>query len=109
MKERAVRLIATYLSKRPLGRIVRVKRLDDDEYLIAVEDVRDGRTHLMICPDDLETWLTSFKQGQCPPVEAALCDRCDEAHADRDADGELFRNCIACQVELVTVAIEEAA
>ncbi len=46
MKQRGVTIIATYLAKRPLGRLVQVRKVGDDDYMLAIEDVRDGRTHL---------------------------------------------------------------
>jgi hypothetical protein len=30
----------------------------------------------------------------------------DRIHGDRDYDGELFRNCVSCQAELVEVKLE---
>jgi hypothetical protein len=36
----------------------------------------------------------------------AICGVCEHVHTDRDLDGELFPNCIRCQVELVEVYAE---
>lgn len=109
MKQRAVALVADYLSKRPQGRIVRVKRVAEDDYLMAIEDRRDGRVQLIESVADLDAWIRSFDLGCCLEPKGALCGVCDRIHTDRDIDGELFRNCIGCQVELLEVAAELAS
>ncbi len=106
MKQRAVTIIATYLSKRPLGRLVRVRPVGADDYIVAIEDVRDGRTHLIHSAGDLGQWLRSFKEGRCMRPVAAICGRCDRLHTDRDVDGELLANCIRCCAELMVVGAE---
>ncbi len=106
MNQRGVAIVAEYLQSRPLGRIVRVKPVADDNYLIAIEDSRDGRTHLIVSAGDLESWFRSFKEGRCLQPVGALCGVCDRIHGDRDASGELMRNCIRCQAELVEVYAE---
>jgi hypothetical protein len=106
MKQRAVAIVADYLSHRPLGRIVGLKRVGEDDYVLAIEDLRDGRVHLAKTPRDLEPWLKSFKTGECLQPAFGLCGRCNSIHSDRDVDGEIFGNCIGCQAELVEVAIE---
>jgi hypothetical protein len=106
MKQRAVVIVAEYLSHRPKGRIVTVKAVGEDDYVLAIEDRRDGRVHLARSARDLEPWLTSFKSGECVQPAFGLCGRCNGIHADRDVDGEVFRNCIRCQAELVEVAVE---
>jgi hypothetical protein len=102
----AVAIVADYLSHRPMGRVVRVKRTGEDDYLMSIEDVRDGRVQLIHSTGNLETWLTSFKQGRCRQPVGAICGVCDRIHGDRDCDGELFQNCVRCQAELVEVALE---
>ena len=106
MKQRAVAIFAEYLSIRPLGRVVAVQPIGDDDYLLAIEDRRDGRVHVARTPRDLEPWLKSFKAGECPQPAFGLCGRCGSIHADRDVDGEVFGNCIRCQADLVEVALE---
>ncbi len=106
MKQRAVAIFATYLSRRPLGRVVAVAPIGDDDYLLAIEDGRDGRVHVARTPRDLEPWLKSFKSGECLQPAFGLCGRCNRVHADRDVDGEIFRYCIACQADFVEVALE---
>lgn len=106
MKQRAVTIIATYLSKRPLGRLVRVRCVGTDDYIVAIEDVRDGRTQLLHSPGDLRRWLESFKNGECVRPAVAICGRCDRLHTDVDVDGELLANCIGCCVELIVVGAE---
>ena len=61
MNQRAVALVADYLSKRPKGRIVRVKPMQEGDYLMAIEDVRDGRVHLVHSVGDFEVWIQSFE------------------------------------------------
>ena len=106
MKQRAVAIVAEYLSHRPLGRVVGLKPIGDDDYVVAIEDVRDGRVHVVRTPRDLEPWLRSFKTGDCVQPAFGLCGRCNRVHADRDVDGEIVRNCIRCQADLVEVALE---
>jgi hypothetical protein len=106
MKQRAVAIIADYLSRRPMGRVVRVMKTGEDDYLMGIEDVRDGRVQLIHWTSDLEVWLNSFKEGHCNPAVGAICGVCDRVHTDRDFDGELLINCIRCQVELVEVYAE---
>ncbi len=64
MNQRGVAIVAEYLSMRPQGRVVRVEPIGDDDYLMAIEDVRDGRVQLIRSAGDLEVWLTSFRQGR---------------------------------------------
>lgn len=99
-------IVADYLSRRPLGRVVGLKAIADDDYVLAIEDVRDGRVHVVRTQGDLEPWLKSFKNGECVQPAFGLCGRCNGIHADRDVDGEVFGNCIRCQAELVEVALE---
>jgi len=106
VKQRAVAIVAEYLSRRPLGRIVGLKSVGDDDYVLAIEDIRDARVHVLKTPRDLEPWLKSFKTGECLRPGFGLCGRCDRIHADRDVDGEVFATCIRCQAELVEVATE---
>lgn len=106
MQQRAVTLIATYLSHRPLGRMTRVRCVGVDDYIVAIEDIRDGRTQLLHSARDLGTWLRSFIDGRCIQPGAAICGRCDRLHVDRDVDGELLANCIACCTELTVLGAE---
>jgi hypothetical protein len=106
MKQRAVAIIADYLSHRPLGRVVGLKATGDDDYILAIEDLRDGRVHVVKTPGDLELWLKSFKTSEWLQPAFGLCGRCNGIHADRDIDGEVFGHCIPCQADLVEVAIE---
>ena len=105
MKQRAVAMVADYLSNRPLGRVVGLKAIADDDYVLAIEDIRDGRVHVVRTPSDLEPWLKSFKIGECVLPAFGLCGRCNAIHSDRDVDDEVFGNCIPCQAELIEVAL----
>lgn len=106
MKQRAVAIVADYLAQRPLGRVVGLRAIADDDYVLAIEDIRDGRVHVARTPGDLERWLKSFKTGECLQPAFGLCARCNAIHTDRDVDGEVFVNCIRCQADLVEVAVE---
>ena len=106
MNQRGVTLIATYLKKRPLGRIVQIRNVGDDDYIVAVDDRRDGRTQLIHSSGDLRLWFESFRHGECLIPAAAICARCNKLHVDRDVDGELLTNCIACAGELIGVGAE---
>ncbi len=106
MKQRAVVLLADYLSTRPKGRIVRVKPIAPDDYVIGIEDARDGRTHLIRTPGDLEQWLDSFRQGRCEAAAFGICGVCDRIHGDRDANGEILATCVSWAVELIEIAAE---
>jgi hypothetical protein len=106
MNQRGVTLIATYLSKRPLGRIVQVRPVGDDDYIVAVDDRRDGRTQLIHSSGDLRLWFESFRHGECLIPAAGICARCNKLHVDRDVDGELLGHCITCAGELIGVGAE---
>lgn len=106
MNQRGVTIMATYLDNRPLGRIVQVRNVGEDDYIIAIEDLRDGRTQLIHSAGDLRVWLESFRQGRCVLPAAAICGRCNKLHVDRDVDGELLANCIGCSAELIVLAAE---
>jgi hypothetical protein len=106
MKQRAVAIVADYLSHRPLGRVVGLKAIAGDDYVLAIEDIRDGRVHVVRTPSDLAPWLRSFKTGECFQPAFGLCGRCNAIHADRNVDGEVFGKCIPGQAELVEVALE---
>lgn len=107
MNQCGVTLIAIYLEKRPLGRIVQVRNVGEDDYIVAVEDRRDGRTQLIHSAGDLRVWVKSFREGRCVVPATAICARCDNLHVDRAADSELLGNCtIACAAELITVGAE---
>ena len=106
MKQRAVAIVADYLSHRPLGRIVGLKAIADDDYVLAIEDARDERVHVGRTPRDFEPCLRSVKEGRYVLPPFGLCGRCGEIHCDRDLDLEMFRTCIPCQAELVELAVE---
>lgn len=106
MNQRGVGLIATYLEKRPLGRIVQVRPVADDDYIIAVEDRRNGRTQLIHSSGDLRLWFESFRHGECLIPAAGICARCNNLHVDRDVGEELLTNCIVCAGELIGVGAE---
>ena len=106
MKQRAVALIADYVGRRGLGRVVGLKPLASDDYVLAIEDVRDKRVHVGRTPTDFEPWLRSVKEGRHVIPAFGLCGRCGEIHCDRELDLEIFRTCIACQADLVELALE---
>jgi hypothetical protein len=106
MKQRAVVLVADYLFKCRKGRIVRVMPVATDDYVIGIEDVRDGRTQVVRSIGDLELWLRSFQQGRCEPAAFGICGVCDRIHHDRDVDDEVLPHCVPCAVELIEVSAE---
>jgi len=106
MKQRSVAIVAEYLSHRPIGRIVGLKPVGDNDYVLAIEDVRDERVHVGRTPRDFEPWLRSVKEGRHVIPAFGLCGRCGEIHCDRDLDLEIFRMCIPCQADLVELALE---
>jgi hypothetical protein len=106
MKQRAVAILAEYLSRRPVGRIVGLKRVADDDYVLAIEDIRDERVHVGRTPTDFESWLRSVKEDRYVLSAFGLCGRCGEIHRDRGWDLGVFRTCIPCQAELVELALE---
>jgi hypothetical protein len=87
MKQRVVAIVAQYLEQRIRGRIVHLRPCGEDDLIVAVEDIRDGRVHLLHSLGDLEEWLTNFKEGRCLQPAAAICDVCEKPHADRTLDG----------------------
>lgn len=109
MKQRSIQALADYLAQRPIGRIVSVRPNSDDDYIVSIEDRRDGREHVLETPEDLETWLDSFKQGRLLQPTKAFCDCCGAIHTDRDTDGELFELCAECQAELTAFTFEQAS
>lgn len=106
MNQRAVSILATYLTRRPLGRLTQLRRVSHDDYIVAIKDSRDGRTQLIHSSGDLRQWLKSFPRGECVMPAAAICGRCDRLHIDRDFDGELLNHCIGCCAELIEVGAE---
>ena len=106
MKQRTITTIAIYLRMSGRGRLTKLRSVGSDDYIVAIEDVRDGRTHLLHAATDLAKWLESFELGRCIQPAAAICGRCDKLHVDRDVDGELLANCIACAGELIGVGAE---
>lgn len=72
MNQRGVTLIATYLKNRPLGRIVQVRPVSENDYIVAIGDRRDGRTHLIHSSGDLRLWLEPA-EDRLVGGEATLC------------------------------------
>ncbi len=56
-----------------------------DDYVLAIEDLRDGPVHVRAAARDLEPWLKSFRTGACLQSAFGLCGRCGHIHADRDS------------------------
>ena len=109
MDQASIRKIADHLARRPIGRIVTVVPTSADDYIIAIEDRRDGREHVMEDVQDFELWLDSFKQGRLGQLTKAFCDCCCKVHTDKDLDGELFELCLGCQAELTASAFEQTS
>ena len=109
MDQASISRIADHLAHRPIGRIVTVVPTRDDDYIISIEDRRDGREHVMEDVQDFELWLESFKQGRLLQPTKAFCDCCCKVHTDKDIDGELFELCLVCQAELAAFTFEQAS
>jgi hypothetical protein len=107
VKQRSIRIIAEFLARRPIARIVSVRPLGDDHYSVSLEDRRDGREHVLENCEDLARWLISVKQGRCDRPAKGYCDCCNRLHTDHDTYGELFDLCIGCQAELTALAFEK--
>jgi len=97
MNQRSITAIAELLTRRAIGRIVSVLPLLAGDYVVSIEDRRDGREHLLTNCEDLETWLESFKTGECLKPSEGFCDCCCKLHDDHDTDGELFGLCLTAR------------
>jgi hypothetical protein len=64
LKQRAVALIADYVGRRGIGRVVGLKPVGRDDYVLAIEDARDERIHAGRTARDFEPWLRSVKEGR---------------------------------------------
>ena len=98
--------LADYVGRRGIGRVVGLKPVGCDDYVLAIEDVRDERVHVGRTPTDFEPWLRSVKEGRHVIPAFGLCGRCGEIHSDRDWDLEILRTCIPCQADLAELAPE---
>jgi hypothetical protein len=67
--------IADYLSDRPIGRIVGLEPIGDDDYVLAIEDVRDERLHVVV--RRRIGWLKAVEQGRYVLPALGLCERCE--------------------------------
>ena len=106
MKQRAVAIIADYLSHRSWGRVVRVKCIGDDDYVLAIEDVRDGRVHVVSTPQNLEAWLESFMVGECLQPAFGLCGTVTASTTTRTSTARCSAPVSAARPSLVEIALE---
>lgn len=89
-----------------IGRVVGLKPVGRDDYVLAIEDVRDERVHVGRTLRGFEPCLRSVKEGRHVVPAFDLCGRCGAIHCDRDLDLEIFRTCIPCQAGLVELGLE---
>lgn len=98
MNQRAVALVADYLSGRPRGRIVGLRTVRGGDYLMEIKDVRDGRVQLIRSVDDLEMWIKSCSRkrpgGGRRPGTLAQVDpiNCQRYRLSPDCEGPVRRS-----------------
>ena len=54
----------------------------EDNYLMGIEALQDGRVQLIHSTGDLETWLRSFKQGPCVTIRSEPSAECVTASTE---------------------------
>jgi hypothetical protein len=85
----AARKLALLLYDEPLVKVTELKRVADDVYRIRFVDRRDGRTHTILEPGQIATWLDSIVAGRVLQPTYGVCEVCDCLHSERDREGEL--------------------
>lgn len=106
MNRRTVTALGRYVLRSGRGRLVDWRAVGEDDYIAAVEDARDGRTHLLHTPRDTRHWFKSFERGVCERPVAGICSRCNRLHIHQDVDHEFLRDCIPCAGELIALGSE---
>lgn len=73
---------------------------------MAIEDLPDGRTHLIHTVRDLRCWLDRSgavtAHARCSDLRPVR-----QAPRHHDVDGELLVSCIGCSSEVVIIATEQ--
>jgi hypothetical protein len=62
MKHWAVAVIAECLSHRPVGGIIGPKPVGNDDYVIAIKDIRDERLHVGRTPPDYASRVSGLRR-----------------------------------------------
>ena len=106
MNRRTVIALGRYVLRSGRGRLVDWRTVGDDDYIAAVEDARDGRTHLFHTSRDTRHWIETFSLGVCERPAVGICGRCNRLHTQRDVDGEMLAHCTACASELLVLGAE---
>ena len=101
----AARKLALLLFEEPLVKVTELKRIADGAYRIRFVDRRDGRTHTILEPGQIATWLDSIVQGRVLQPAYGVCEVCDSLHSHRDRDGELRNVCRRCLIELLEAGL----
>lgn len=101
MNYSTAREIAVLLYDEPLAKVTELKRIRADIYRIRFSDRRDGRTHTILEPEQVATWLESILFGRVLQPDYGVCEVCDDLHGERDRSGELRNVCRRCLVELL--------
>ena len=101
MNYSTARELAVMLYDEPLAQVTELKRIRADIYRIRFCDRRDGRTHTILEPEQIATWLDSVFAGRVLQPDYGVCEICDGLHGERDRSGELHHVCRRCLVELL--------
>jgi hypothetical protein len=106
MKQRAVALIADYLSNGPSGHIVGLKPVGDDDYVLAIEDARNERVHIGRTPRDFEPWLDRSRKAVTRCRRSDYADAAGTSTATVTSSSRSFAPAVPCQAELAELALE---
>ena len=105
MNYSTARELAVLLYDEPLAQVTELKRIRADIYRIRFSDRRDGRTHTILEPGQIATWLDSIVAGRVLQPAYGVCEVCDSLHGHRDRDGELRNVCQRCLIELLEAGL----
>ena len=100
----AARKLALLLYEEPLVKVTELKRIADGVYRIRFVDRRDGRTHTILEPGQIASWLDSIVQGRVLQPSYGVCE-VYSLHSERDRDGELRNVCRRCLIELLETGL----
>ena len=106
MTRRTLSALGRYVLRSGRGRLVDWRCVGADDYIAAITDSRDGRTHLFHTARDTRKWLETFSLGIRERPAVGICGRCNRLHTQRDVDGEMLRHCLTCASELLVLGAE---
>lgn len=106
MTRRTLTALGRYVLRSGRGRLIDWRCVGQDDYIAAVIDSRDGRTHLFHTARDTRKWFETFVLGVCERPAVGICGRCNRLHTHRDVDREILRHCMTCAGELVVLGAE---